>query len=66
MTPRFKYLTSTQAAERLDVSRQTIRRWLAEGRLHGHRTAGGGVRGGHWRIDPRDVEAMLQDEGKAQ
>src|SRR5947209_7288906 len=34
------YLNATQAAERLGKSEKTIRRWIAEGRLHAHHPHG--------------------------
>ena len=53
--PRQRYLTSTEAAERLHVSPKTISRWSAEGRLPHVRTLGG-----HRRYDPAMVDRLAR------
>lgn len=58
-----KYLTVTEVAETLDVTEETVRRWLRSGRLEGtllSRKAG-------WRIRPEAIEQMMEridQEGK--
>ena len=61
MTPRVKYLTSGEAAERLGVAQRTVSRWCDAGRLEAHRTAGGDIRKGEWRIAPAAVEALKRE-----
>jgi excisionase family DNA binding protein len=46
-------ITAAEAARRLDVEEFTVARWLRSGILHGRRTPGG-----HWRLDPEDVDAL--------
>ena len=42
-------------AERLrQVSGRTVRRWMSNGDLVGHRL------GGQWRIDPKDLDTFLK------
>ena len=48
-----KLLTPDQAAERLAVSSQSIRKWLRQGRLKGSRA------GRLWRIQERELEIFL-------
>ncbi len=64
MTPRVKFLTTTEAAARLDVSAEAVRQWLEAGRLTGYRTPGGDRRGGQWRIDPASVDAVLGESAR--
>jgi excisionase family DNA binding protein len=52
-----KLLTVRQAAERLSVHAETIRRWLAAGRLHGTKL-GGGPAG--WRIRESELDRFLE------
>jgi excisionase family DNA binding protein len=54
--PRQRYLTSTEAAERLHVSPKTISRWSAEGRLPHVRTFGG-----HRRYDPQQIDRIARE-----
>lgn len=51
-----RLLTVAQVAERLGAHPETIRRWLAAGRLRG--TLPGGDRFG-WRIRESDLDAFL-------
>ncbi len=51
-----KFLTVPDVAEMLDVSEETVRRWLRDGRLDGVMI---GRRAG-WRIRPESVEEMLE------
>jgi excisionase family DNA binding protein len=46
-------LSPAAAAARLGISVDTLRRWIADGRLTDHRTAGG-----HRRIDPGEVDPI--------
>ena len=60
-----KYLTVEQVAQRLQVHPETVRRWLREGRMRGHRL---GPRA-PYRIPATEVERFLAsqngDEEKA-
>ncbi len=49
-----KLLTTGQAAELCSVTRDTVLRWVRSGQLKGTRTPGG-----HYRIDPKDVEDVM-------
>jgi excisionase family DNA binding protein len=55
-TPRDQLLTVGEAAARLHVSKQTIRRWITEGILKASRTPGG-----HYRIRAADADAALRE-----
>jgi excisionase family DNA binding protein len=46
-------LTVEEAAERLRVSRETVRRWVRMGRLAGVHV------GRHWLIPPAEIERVL-------
>jgi acetyl-CoA synthetase len=48
------FLTVEQVATRLQVHTDTVRGWLRDGTLRGHKL------GRVWRIDPSDLEQMLQ------
>ena len=50
-------LTVTEAAERLRVNPETIRRMLRDGRLHGVQPVG---RRGGWRIPSSEVERLAR------
>lgn len=56
--PEEKLLKVPQVAERLDVSQETIRRWLREGKLKGRLL--GGTRSGY-RILESEVERFIRD-----
>ena len=47
-------LTTGQAARLCEVTPDTILKWITKGRLRGARTAGG-----HYRINPRDLEPHM-------
>jgi excisionase family DNA binding protein len=49
------WLTSSQAAARLQVSAKTVTRWANQGRLPHQRTVGG-----HRRFDPQLIDALVQ------
>jgi excisionase family DNA binding protein len=49
------WLTATQVARRLHVSRQTVARWAREGRIPHRRTLGG-----HRRYDPERIEQLAR------
>jgi excisionase family DNA binding protein len=51
-----RYLTVPEAAERLRMNPEVVRRWLRTGRLAGVRL--GGTKLG-WRVPERRVEALL-------
>lgn len=48
------YESPASAQRRLRVGRDTIYRWLAEGRLQGHQ------RGGRWWVNKAAVDALLR------
>ena len=50
-------LTTGQAAKILGVSRQTVRRWIDTGSLHGARLD---KNGGHFRLNPREVNERAE------
>ena len=52
-----KYLTTQAAAERLDVSKQTIYLYIRHGLLAAHK-----LRGTRWMISVADVERMARGE----
>ncbi len=56
-----RWLTVQKVADRLDVSEQTVRRWLRSGELPGVLIAD---RAGY-RIRPRDLDAFLRARGWA-
>ncbi len=49
-----KLLTPAEVAERLQVTRQTVWRWLREGELPAISL------GGIYRVDPADLDAFLE------
>jgi excisionase family DNA binding protein len=52
-------LTTSQAAERLQVAQVTIERWLRKGLLRGVRI---GSRRAGWRIPEAEVQRVLRGE----
>lgn len=48
-------MTIEQVAEMYGVSRRTVHRWIASGKLHAFKLAGGSV-----RIQRSDAEALLE------
>ncbi len=52
------FLSIEEVATRLNVSGETIRRWVREGRLQGTRV------GRQWRIYPHDLERFLTRAGR--
>jgi len=54
-----RFLTLEQAAERLQVSTGSVRRWLKQGRLRGYKP--GGVEGAAIRIDESDLDTFMAD-----
>jgi excisionase family DNA binding protein len=54
MTSDQTYLTITEAADRLEVSSGTVRRWVREGRLPAITHPSG-----RRRIRPEDIDAIL-------
>jgi excisionase family DNA binding protein len=53
-----RVLTPQQVAERLQVTVQTVVRWLRKGQLKGSKL------GRLWRITEEDVDAFLQERRK--
>lgn len=60
MTSDQTYLTITEAADRLEVSSGTVRRWVREGRLRAITHPSG-----RRRIRPEDIETILSGETTA-
>lgn len=56
MAPSNDLLTVGEAADRLYVSKQAIRRWVAYGKLKASR-----IPGGHYRIRAADADAALRE-----
>ena len=55
-----KLLTVPEVAEYLEVTEETVRRWLRSGRLEGvllSRKAG-------WRVRPEAIDKMLEESGQ--
>jgi len=52
-------LTTGQAATKLEVSASTVKRWIREGRLIGHR------RGGWVQVSKRSVDALIKSSALA-
>jgi excisionase family DNA binding protein len=48
-------LTVAEVAKRLHVSKQAVRRWIADGKIAAMRTPGG-----HYRIRAADADAALR------
>ena len=51
-----KLLTLDQAADRLQVDRETVRSYLKLGKLKGHKIAGW-----MWRIKEEDLETFIEE-----
>ena len=47
-----RYITTREAAERLGVSLDTIRRWIKQGKLRGKKIVG------RWKVLAEDVEKL--------
>ena len=58
MHARQKPLTVPAAAALCQVGRRSMFRWVEDGLLPSHRTGGG-----HYRIEPADLRAFMQDRG---
>jgi excisionase family DNA binding protein len=52
--PEHEFLAVAQAAERLRVSKTTVKQWLKRGSLTGYQW------NGRWRIAPSDVEHIIR------
>lgn len=53
--PQRRFVTQQTAAESLDVSVKTVRRWIAEGTLTGYRVGGRII-----RVDAEEVAALAR------
>ena len=51
-----KLYTPEEVAERLQLSEQTVRRWLREEKLKGVKL------GSKWRIRERDIQELLKEK----
>jgi excisionase family DNA binding protein len=58
MMTRDRVLTPQQVADQLQVTTQTVVRWLRKGQLKGSKL------GRLWRITEEDVDAFLQERRK--
>jgi len=58
MTENEQFLTVAEAAARLRVSEETIRRWLRDGRLSGVHL---GSRKGGWRVPERALDTFIRE-----
>lgn len=54
MSTKDQLMTTTAAARRLQVTGRTLLRWLDAGQFPGVQTPGG-----HWRVDPLEMEAFI-------
>lgn len=52
-----RLLTLNDAAARLSLDRETIRRYLQAGKLKGHKIAGW-----KWRIKEEDLESFIKED----
>ena len=52
-------LTVSDAATQCNVHTETVKRWIASGKLPAFKL------GGHWRIRPEQVDAFLKAQGAA-
>lgn len=50
------FMTTAEAAEKLQINKATVRLWLTNGRLKGRRF------GGRWRVSIEDVNRLLADD----
>ena len=53
-----RLLTVAEVADRLQVSEWTVRDWLREGRLKGHRMGGRKL---GWRVRPSELQRFLAE-----
>ena len=51
------YLTIIEVAQKLGVHKETVRRWLNEGKLKGYQF------GKQWRVRPDDLEKFIIKSG---
>ena len=58
MVTEERLLTVPEVAERLQVHANTVRRWLASGRIRGAKY--GGDKTG-WRVRPSEVERFIRE-----
>ena len=58
-----KTLPVIKVSERLGVSKETVRRWIAEGRLSANQITPG-MRGSPWQITEASVVAIEQERQK--
>ena len=58
-----RLLTVEQVADQVQVSQETVRRWLRTGRLRGVRPGGSKI---GWRVRSSDVDRFLTEAGEAQ
>lgn len=47
-------ITAQEAAKRMSVQEETVKRWLRSGELKGYKMAR------RWKIDPADIDQFIQ------
>ena len=52
-------VSAAEAGRRLGIDKATATRWLATGKMHGTRTAGG-----HWRVSLAEIERLLGESSE--
>ena len=60
--PELRYLTITEAAERVRVCERTVRRAIDAGNLRAACVRGSRAERGVWRIHPADLDRWLFEE----
>ncbi len=58
-----RLLTVDQIADRVQVSQETVRRWLRSGRMYGVRPGGAKI---GWRVRSSEVDRFLAEAGEGQ
>lgn len=58
-------LTVEQVAERMQVTQESVRRWLRMGLLRGYRPGGAKARKAGWRVRPADLEDYITQRMQA-
>lgn len=52
------FMTTAEAAEKLQIKKATVRLWLTNGKLKGRRF------GGRWRVSVEDVNRLLAEDAE--
>lgn len=59
MAEQVQDLTVEQVAERMQVTQESVRRWLRNKALKGYRPGGVKARKAGWRVRPQDLETFI-------